>query len=161
MTPAFTSWASYPFAFACSTSTRGVRPVFSSILSKYAWNDMSICFLLGVSSPLRRAGPPGFDTLQNLFHRSIHIGRGGRPVRHRDPHRGLPAPRRTGHPGGAVALDLLDDLRRALAEAHQHLVERHLVQHVRLEPLRESLRHRTAPLHKLDHTTPPQRPQRR
>ena len=33
---AFTSAASYPFAFACATSSRGVRPVFSSILSKYA-----------------------------------------------------------------------------------------------------------------------------
>src|SRR6478672_11640535 len=56
-----------------------------------------------------------------------------RVARDRDPHRGAPLPGRAPEPGRAVLLDAADHLARALvviAEAHERLVEAHVVQYL-------------------------------
>src|SRR5690554_623247 len=49
MAPAFTGGTSSPRSCASASSWRGVRPVLSSIASRYAWNDMDLLEVVPVT----------------------------------------------------------------------------------------------------------------
>src|SRR6185295_15546826 len=96
---------------------------------------------------------------------ALHVVVLRRPGTHADAHGGVALPHGNAGPTGAIRLDGIDDLARALgvAESHHDLVQHDFVQYLeagRREALREASRLRAVAFHHLRESAAPEAQQR-
>ena len=131
---------------------QGRHDVYEMMVAGFSNDFLAVLYLVAqvvLFVHLRHGIPSLFQTLglkNARFRGPIDIALGGRPVADGDPQRGHAVPRRAAGPARAVLLHAGNHLPRARVrigafDAHEHLIEHHVVQQAQRSVTRQALGH--------------------